>query len=81
MSSTLIVNRRAKTIPSDKWQMVVAKTAYASVQIMQEFAITDDEGNEQRGNAGDYIVQLSGGTWVIVPAGLYEQLFTELGAS
>ena len=78
---TLIVNRKSKTIPNDKWQMVVAKTAYTSVQIFQDFIITDEEGNEQRGNAGDYIVELSGGAWIIVPRGLYEQLFTELGAS
>jgi hypothetical protein len=75
---TLIVNRKTQTIPSDKWQMVAAKTAFSSVQIMQAFVITDDDGNEQHGHAGDYIIELSGGARVIVPGGLYEQLFTEL---
>ena len=75
---TLTVNRKSQTIPSDKWQMVVSKTAYSSVQIMQEFVVTDEDGIEQHGHAGDYIVQMSGGAHVIVPGGLYEQLFTEL---
>jgi hypothetical protein len=78
MSHTLVVNHRAKTIPGDKWRLVAAKTAYDSVQIMQDFGVADDDGNEQHGTAGDYIVQLSGGEWVIVPRGLYERLFKEL---
>lgn len=78
---TLIVNRKTIEIPSDKWQMIAAKPAYCAVQIMQPFAVRDADGAERSGNAGDYIVELSGGPRIVVPADLFSMLFTEIGGS
>lgn len=78
---TLIVNRKSVAIPADKWQMVAAKPAYSALRVMQDFAIRDVDGNEQTGNAGDYIVELSGGPCVIVPAPLFAALFREIGGA
>ena len=78
---TLIVNRKTIEIPADKWQMIAAKPAYCAVQIMQPFAVRDADGAERSGNAGDYIVELSGGPRIVVPADLFSVLFTEIGGS
>jgi len=78
---TLIVNRKSVAIPADKWQMIAAKPAYSAVQIMQDFAIKDADGNEQTGTAGDYVVELSGGPCAVVPAQLFAVLFREIGGA
>lgn len=80
---TLIVNHKAIAIPANRWQMVAAKVAYSAVQIMQDFSVKDDGDGEhnagQSGSAGDYIVELSGGPCVVVPARLFHALFREIG--
>lgn len=76
---TLIVNHKAKAIPSDKWQMIQACAVNSSVQIMQPFTVRDDDGIEQHGNAGDFIVELGNGQWVIVPTELHARLFVAVG--
>lgn len=78
---TLIVNRKAIEIPADKWQMIAAKPAYCAVQIMQPFVAQDAEGGELHGNAGDYIVEMSGGPRIVVSAELFGVLFNEIGGS
>lgn len=78
---TLIVNRKTIEIPSDKWQMIAAKPAYCAVQIMQPFAVRDADGAERGGNAGDYIVELSGGPCTVVSAQLFAVLFREIGGA
>lgn len=78
---TLYVNRQAKTIPPQMWQPVKAKPVDFALQIMQAFSIVTEEaaGVEQRGAAGDYIVELASGRHVVVPADLFAALFSELG--
>lgn len=78
---TVIVNHKRRDIPGDKWQMIAAKPAYCAMQIMQPFAVRDADGAERSGNAGDYIVELSGGPRIVVPADLFSVLFTEIGGS
>lgn len=85
---TLYVNRKAKPIPPGAWQAITPKPVDTAVQIMQAFVVatrvgTDDTAAviEQPGNAGDYIVALSDGAHVVVPAELFGLLFSELGAS
>ncbi len=78
---TLIVNRKAVEIPSDKWSMIVAKPAYCAVQIMQPFVARDADGNESNGGSGDYIVEMSGGPRIVVSAELFGVLFNEIGGS
>jgi len=85
---TLYVNRKARAIPPSAWQAIAPKPVDTAVQIMQAFVVAtrigaDDTAAviEQPGAAGDYIVALSDGAHIVVPAELFGLLFSELGAS